>query len=353
MYRSLYRRNLLALLALQAGIIASSAAATVHLFWTETRPEGGFVVRSNADGSNPTDIVSGAANIKGPNGLEYGEGFLWWPDQQLNVISKAKPDGSAVQVFTSVNNPYDVFVSPERVYWTSDTTTLRFIDSAKLDGTDVTRVVPSRNLISPFAVAVTAGNIYWSQVNGGGSIKVSALKGPPISGFINTVLAYDFQIFGNSIYFGDNSAPASIKRADLNGNNITTLLPVKFLHGLCVTQDSIYWADLGAINRAGLNGENPAVLYPAPANTQVRGIVVLEEQAGIAAPQFGKPQRSGNDIVFTVQAPIGKTTHVEKAAAVTGMLWSEVTTFVGTSEPMLITQKINPTGSQFFRARSE
>ena len=104
MYRSLNRRDLIALPALQAGIVSPSSAA-VQLYWTETRPEGGFVVRANAEGSNPTHIISGAANIKGPNGLEYGEGFLWWPDQQLNVISKAKPDGSAVQVFTPVNNP--------------------------------------------------------------------------------------------------------------------------------------------------------------------------------------------------------------------------------------------------------
>jgi len=96
-----------------------SSPAQTKLYWTETRAEGGFVMSANGDGTGPKEIVSGAANILGPNGLEYGNGFLYWPDQQLNVISKVRPDGSGWAVFTTVTNAYDVFITSERVYWTA------------------------------------------------------------------------------------------------------------------------------------------------------------------------------------------------------------------------------------------
>ena len=52
------------------------------------------MVRANADGSSPVNIVSGTANILGPNGLESANGLLYWPDQQLGAVKQVNPDGT-------------------------------------------------------------------------------------------------------------------------------------------------------------------------------------------------------------------------------------------------------------------
>jgi len=121
---------------------------------------------ANGDGTGPKEIVSGAANILGPNGLEYGNGFLYWPDQQLNVISKVRPDGSGWAVFTTVTNAYDVFITSERVYWTArgPSGANRILNSAKLHGSDDTSAGP-KPTVRPFAVEVSDSFIYWSQIN--------------------------------------------------------------------------------------------------------------------------------------------------------------------------------------------
>jgi hypothetical protein len=215
------------------------------LYWTETRAEGAFVMSANGDGTSPKEIVSGAANILGPNGLEYGNGFLYWTDQQLNVISKVRPDGTELAVFTIVTNAYDVFITSNRVFWTArgPTGVSRIMDSAKLDGSDITSAGP-KPTVRPFAIEVTDSFIYWSQINSTGSAILSYDRNNKIGGQFAAfnVMVYDMQLVGDFMYFGDNNVPSFIKKvnvtepADVTGANIKTVLPVNFLHGLCVTK---------------------------------------------------------------------------------------------------------------------
>jgi len=139
--------TLAAVLSISASIV--SASAQTKIYWTETRFEAGlvsgsFLMSADADGSNAKEMVSGSAKVLGPNGLEYGNGTLFWPDQQLNIVSKSNPDGTAANMFVGASNPYDVFVGTDRVYWTSQTG--NYIDSAKLDGTDSGRILSRSSL---------------------------------------------------------------------------------------------------------------------------------------------------------------------------------------------------------------
>jgi hypothetical protein len=51
--------------------------------------------------------VDGADKVLGPNGLEYFNGKLLWPDQQLKSLQFSLLDGSQVTPFAMDENPYD------------------------------------------------------------------------------------------------------------------------------------------------------------------------------------------------------------------------------------------------------
>ncbi len=330
-----------------------SAQAATKIFWTETRGDAAFIVSANADGSGVTDILSGASAIKGPNGLEYGNNLLFWPDQQLNMVSKANSDGSGATAVTSASNPYDVFVGSDRIYWSSQTG--NYINSAKPDGSDVITVHGRRTVNSPFAVEVTASAIYWSEVSGSGRIQKSDLDGGNIVTVLNNAYIYDMQISGDIIYFGDNNFPAAIKRVNLDGTGLKTLLLVDFCNGIWLTRDSIYWSDLfSGIHHAGLDGSNPQSFYtPSPGN-QVRGVVVLEDAAPAATqPTLGNPQRLGNNFTFTVQGKAGSTIKIEKTSA-PGTTWNQISSFVAGNDVETVTNEIGKgVKSEIFRAKSE
>jgi hypothetical protein len=340
-------------------VLQSSCFAQSTIYWTERRADSwsgqfllALVVRGNADGSNPTAIAQGDTEIKGPNGLEYGNGFLFWPDEALHQIYKCDPDGKNVVPFMQVDNPSDIFIGKDRIYWTSNIE--NYLDSTKLDGTDKIRILSTPTITSPFAVEVTSSNIFWSEIEPKGRIRRSDLNGENIVTVVSNVYCTDIQIVGDFIYLADDYDPGAIKRAHLDGSNLTTVLPV-VARSIYVTRDFIYWAEGGSVNRADLNGVNPKALYTPPsALTWIGGVVALESMNVPFPPKLGSPQVIGTTFVFSVQSEVGKTTYVEKASSVPSSAWNNVTTLTGAADPVLVTNTISTSAhSEFFRARSE
>ncbi len=339
------------------GIIFSSAALTTttaqaNLYWTATDAAGAYVMRAGGGGSNPTAIISGASNVRGPNGLEHADGLLYWPDQQLNAVKQASPDGTGVTTFRLANNPYDVFSTGQRVYWTSQSG--NYIDTQLANGTGYQRLLASPQVSAPYAIEVTASHIYWSQVGGAGSIRRSDLNGANIVTLIPVAHVFDLQVAGNFLYFADNNAPSAIKRANLDGTGVTTLVTgesgIGLVNGLFVTDDTIYWTALsdaegGGIRRADLNGGNVANLYNAPAGTVVRGVVVLP---GI---QFIDPVAAAGQFSFTLQVEPGETYRIETSGDLDN--WTEITNFVSLGTTFSLTNSIPAgPGQLFYRART-
>lgn len=338
------------------GLGASGAGAQTKLYWSSSDGTGAYIVRADADGSNRTNIVSGAANVRGPNGLETANGLLYWPDQQLNAIQQAKLDGSGVTTFASANNPYDVFGTAQQIYWTSQTGS--YIDTQLTNGTGYQRLFTSATVSSPFAIEVTTSNIYWSQVNGSGSIRRADLNGSNIVTVIPNAFVYDFQVTSNYIYFADNNFPSAIKRANLNGTGITNLVAdFGFYNGICVTSNALYWSALndgngGGIRRCNLDGSNPTNLYNAPGGTSVRGIVVLSDPvvAAPAAPRFTNSVAGPNGFTYTLIVEAGRTYRVETSGNLTN--WTEITNFVSAGTNVTFTNTIPAGTNLFFRART-
>ncbi len=340
-------------------VLGLGASAEVKIYWTATDGAGAYVVRANGEGSNPVNIVSGAANILGPNGLEYANGLLYWPDQQLGAIKQVNPDGTGLATFRLANNPYDVFGTTTQIFWTSQTGA--YIDTQLTNGTGYQRILNSASVTSPFAIEVTATNLYWSQVNGSGSIRRSDLNGGNIVTLIPNAYVFDLQVTSNYIYYTDGNFPSAIKRANLNGTGITNLITDTFgiglPNGICVTADAIYWSALnddngGGIRRANLNGSNRTNLYNAPSGTAVRGVVVLSDsvqQPG--APQFSSSSVGPGYFTTTLQVESGKTYRIESSGNLAN--WTEITNFVAAGTSATLTNVI-PAGASnlFFRART-
>lgn len=347
--RRLAARGLISLL-----LTLVSASAQVRIYWTATDGSGAYIVRANADGSNPVNIVSGIANVKGPNGLESANGLLYWPDQQLNAIQQANLDGSGVATFATANNPYDVFGTATQIYWTS--LTGNYIDTQFTNGAGYQRILANPNVASPFAIEVTATNLYWSRVSGSGSILRSDLNGGNIVTLIPNAYVYDMQVTSNYIYFADNNYPSAIKRANLDGTGITNLVAdFGFYHGICVTSNALYWAafmdaDGGGIRRVNLDGSNRTNLYNSPPGTQVRGVVVLPDMAAPpASPRFTSYATGPDGFAYTLQVESGRTYRIETSGNLTN--WTEITNFVSAGTSVSFTN-VMPAGVSklFFRA---
>jgi hypothetical protein len=330
----------------------ATTTAQADLYWTATDAAGAHVMRAGDDGSNPTAIISGASNVRGPNGLEHAAGLLYWPDQQLNAVKQASPDGTGVSTFRLANNPYDVFSTGQRVYWTSQSG--NYIDTQLANGTGYQRLLASPQVSAPYAIAVTASHLYWSQVGGAGSIRRSDLNGANIVTIVAVAHVFDLQISGNLLYFADNNAPSAIKRANLDGSGLTTLVTgesgIGLVNGLCVTDDAIYWsafsdANGGGIRRANLNGGNVVKLYNAPAGTAVRGVVVLP---GI---RFTDPVAAAGQFSFTLQVEAGKSYRIETSGNLNN--WTEITNFISSGSTFSLTNAIPAgPGQLFYRART-
>lgn len=340
---------------------AISATAQTKLYWTMTDGTGAYVVRADANGANPVTIVSGIANVKGPNGLEAINGQLYWPDQQLNAVKQANPDGSGVTAFTSASNPYDVCGTATQIYWTSQTG--NYIDTQSTNGTGYQRLFDSATVTSPFAIEVTADYIYWSEVSGQGRIRRSDLNGGNVITLIPNVFVYDLQVTSNYLYFADINYPSgALKRANLDGTGITNLVTgafggVDLINGLCVTTNYIYWSEYntftgGGIRRASLGGTGRVDLYNALPGSGIRGVVLLPEVAAPTPPPvFTSATKSLGGFAFTLQTEIGRTYRIETSSNFTN--WTEITNFTSAATSISFTNPIPPGATNlFYRART-
>ncbi|HRI15790.1 MAG TPA: DUF5050 domain-containing protein [Verrucomicrobiota bacterium] len=344
-------------ITLVAGLLitAPDASAQVKLYWTATDASGAYVIRANADGSNPTAIVSGSDEIRGPNGLEYFNGVLYWPDQQLNAVRQVKPDGSDAKTFVDALNPYDVFATSERGFWSSQDR--GYIDTQLLGGTDYQRLFDSSIVTRPYAIDVTASHVYWSEVSGSGKIRRSDLDGANVITLIPNVFVYDLQVTPDFIYFADNNFPGGIKRANLDGSQITPLVSTGALYnGLHVTADALYWSafldgDGGGVRRANLDGTNPVNLYNSPAGTSVRGIVALPDVPTVPEPRFTNYQIGPESVTLTLEVEPQQTYRIETSGDLSG--WTETTNLVSNGTTLTFTNAVSAgTRILFFRART-
>ncbi len=279
-----------AVLTTVCAVFAMPALAQDSLFWTQTGPGGymtngpAYVMKANVDGSGVTQLVSATTRIKSPNGLEYGAGDLYWPDQQLGAVYRAETDGTlASLVPNTFDNVYDVSVANNKVYWVNGAG--NDLKSVNLDGTGYVEIMTTLNF--PVALQATSQHLYWTDFNTK-KIRRADLNGGNAVDLITVGLdfyPYDFEVTDSYIYyFGKNTSNAGgIWRANLDGTNRTELYVDNYLKkGMDVTDSFIYWTTYDyssgsgkpAIARIGLNGLGRQNVVVGQTGVAFHGVVV-------------------------------------------------------------------------------
>jgi Domain of unknown function (DUF5050)/PEP-CTERM motif len=272
------------LYALAASACAATAPpAGTTVYWSETGPTPGpfqpgpSTIRAGTGlgGMAPavSAIVSGASNVRGPNGLEALEGRLWWPDQQLGQLQHTAADGSGLASLAA-GNPYDVEIEGGRLYWSALNSQTIYSVADPGDPLAASTALLT-GLSSPFAIDAAGGFLYWSEVAGTDRLRRSNLDGSNIVTLLSNVQSYDFEVTSQHIYlattFGD------VVRSNLDGSGRSVLASgLGFLNGIDVTGDTIYVSSLfGTVAAMGLDGQDVTTLYTAAAGSQIRGVAVL------------------------------------------------------------------------------
>jgi hypothetical protein len=268
---------------------ASTAAMAQTLVWSETT---GFTNTPSIATATPpgatTPLVTDQTQVKGPNGVEFLGGRLWWPNQQRIPISNgftvsnqwsigsSLPDGSDVQVISTGGfQPYDLDLQGNLVYWTDqNNNVIRSFDVTTARRTSSNFLT---ELTSPFAIDVTADAVYWSEVGTSNRIMRSDSDGTNITTLLTGVNSYDFEVVGSQIYY--TTTGGAVLRSALDGSGLTTLASgLGFLNGIDVTDDAIYVSALqgifegpgfttlgaGRISRMNLDGSGVELLHVAP-----------------------------------------------------------------------------------------
>lgn len=235
------------------------AIAADQLVWSETyqttspRPpfinNFGAINTATLPGGIPSVLEGSTSRVKGPNGVEFSGGRIWWPDQQLGLVGSSLPDGSDFKSY-NVSVAYDVDVQGSKLYVTRQ-------QSNDIRLLDLSQPTPSNQLFksgltSPFAIDVTADYVYWSQVGSSQSLLRSSLDGSNVQTLLTNVNSYDFEVTGNHIYL--TTTDGFVKRSNLDGTGLTTLASgLGHLNGIDVTDDTIYVSQLQGLIRRGFN----------------------------------------------------------------------------------------------------
>ncbi len=164
-----------------------------------------------------------------------------------------------------------------KMYWTNF---LRGdIQRANLDGSQCETIVPDTASL-PFgagiAVDAVAGKVYWGQTYPN-RIRRANLDGTNVedivigndNGLQFSHSSISIDTVGSKIYWSEPSqANGLIRRADLDGQHIETIITDKKCRGLVVNGNAgkLYWFDGNFLKRSNLNGSGTESLFDPPGN---------------------------------------------------------------------------------------
>ena len=195
--------------------------------------------------------------------LEPTSRKIYWTEDtggDTGAVKSANLDGSNVQLLAtlqSVPTSIAVHAASGKLYWTNSRGR---IQQANLDGQRIRNLIQDLKDPRNITVDATGGKIYWTE--GEGRIRRANLNGKSVQNVAKDLESIGgIAISGNRIYWteitGENSGKLS--RANLKGSNSRTLAELQHAP-CCVAVDPVgshlYWTDTdGNIRRSNLNGE--------------------------------------------------------------------------------------------------
>ena len=208
------------------------------------------------------DVERFAPSVDNALNIAIGSGKVYWTEktgESSGTINSADLDGSDVtelKVIKSVPIGIAVDTAAEKLYWTNSRGR---IQSANLDGSRIQNVM--LNLPDPMDIALAGGNAYWTQGNPG-SIRFVNLKGAKVVRDISTGsdVPGSLAIANGKVYWTEMTGESSgtINSANLNGSGATELKAIRSVPmGIAVdrARSKLLWTNSrGRVQRANLDG---------------------------------------------------------------------------------------------------
>ncbi len=212
-----------------------------QMYWAD--PGASAIRRTNIDGSGPLQTVAASGDGSADVALDVGNGKIYWTDSdntQVNngglsgQIRRSNLDGSNVENLVSgLRNPAGIVIDPTsgRVYWTElerKSDGLGSIQSANLDGSDVQILLTGVDEANGLAIDVTHGKLYWPELTTH-SIQSANLDGTGLqtvlSGLDNPT-TIDLSVSEGKLYWTDSLGQqvSGIFRASFDGSDVETLV---------------------------------------------------------------------------------------------------------------------------------
>jgi low density lipoprotein receptor-related protein 5/6 len=264
-------------------VISAEARAGVRsIYWSEAGPNfaagQGTIHRFDLDGSvNNTTLVSGLSVPIGP-ALDIAGGKMYWANNGTGQIQRRNIDGTGpIETLASVNSPMTPALDlvHGKMYWTTEAFTGSLntqILRANLDGSARELLIGGfSGLLEPNLIALDVSNnkMYWSNAGAetnDGNIERANLDGSgrePLLHGLHGPRGLALDLARGKMYWSEERGTNLIRRADLNGSNLETLVTTDQNNPGTVAIDSaagqMYWANIvdgGNIWRANLDGTN-------------------------------------------------------------------------------------------------
>ena len=234
-------------------VVHVGAASRPPMLWVD----GGAIYA--LVGASPQRFAPGVDNALN---ITVGGGKVYWTEktgESGGTINSANLNGSDVTELTSIKAVpmgIAVDVAGSKLYWTNSRGR---IQSADLDGSGITNVIPG-GLDTPMDLALAGGNAYWTQ--GNGSVRFVNLRGTKQIRNISTGTDTpgSLVIGGGKVYWTEMTGDSSgtIKSANLNGTDVKELTSIQAVpSGIAVdtVRSKLYWTNSrGRVQSANLDG---------------------------------------------------------------------------------------------------
>ena len=254
--------------AVSVTVVSAAVQSTAtYMYWAEWNRK---IQRSNLDGSNKQDILTGAVS---DIALDVESRQMYWTEPfGSDKIVRANFDGSNRQeLLTGLTTPGEIALDIEgdKMYWTArrDSDATNTIVRSNLDGSNKQDVITvSGASVTDVALDLERDQLYWAEWNPGkivrsnldGSNKQDVVTG---SGVIDCIV---LDVESREIYWAERvGASSQIVSADYDGSNrreVLTELDAVSSIALDVQSHQIYWTERneeqnrGKIRRANDDG---------------------------------------------------------------------------------------------------
>jgi sugar lactone lactonase YvrE len=240
-------------------------ASTGVLYWTRGGRSG--VGRTDPDRRDVTLLLSEAQEPEGL-ALDAVNYMLYWVDAWTGVIHRSDIYGTKVEILVQdLVWPHDIAIDlrHNKMYWTSNDVR---IQRANLDGSSIETLIDKETTgLRPTSLAldVTGNRIYWLESTGA-SVYMCSLDGGGVER-ICSAMGHPGKIFldhlNHHMYW---TAEENVYRANMDGSSSEVILTLTEPLGISVdvARRHIYWVDCedGNLQRADLDGSNITEILP-------------------------------------------------------------------------------------------